>query len=70
MTFIAELAPVLVDASTRWNGLSVPSDTMLAVTPSPALLMASRMPCRVLLLESITTDPVDWLPSWVKLVFM
>ncbi|UUZ47386.1 hypothetical protein LP420_29350 [Massilia sp. B-10] len=61
-----EAAPVLVEVSTRWFGVALPSETMVAVTPTLALLMASRMPCRELLLASMTTLPLIWLAFWVK----
>jgi len=63
---MAAFSPVLFDVSTRRYGDALPSDTMVAVTPRLALLMASATPCRVLLVLSMTTEPVGWLASWLK----
>src|SRR3569623_2264771 len=42
---------------------------MVAVTPRLALLIASRIPCIDLLLLAMTTLPLAWLPSCVKVGF-
>jgi hypothetical protein len=60
----------LFDVTTRWKGLLLPSETMVAVTPMSALLMASRMPCSVwspassvmvlLLIAPLSEKPEPW----------
>ena len=64
--FIDDFSPVLVELSTRRNGVPLPSLMMLALTPILALLMASRMPSSVLLLPSMVT-PVSGEESYLKL---
>ena len=51
---------------TRGVGLALPSETMVAVTPKLPLLMVSRMPCRELLVLSITIEPDSWFASCSK----
>ena len=62
------VAPVAVEVRVRRNGVpGAPSLTIAALTPMPARLMASRMPCSELLELSITSEVVAWAASGAKL---